>query len=153
MNPESLYIRYGLFIAIALIAYFLILKLVGLHEVIWLRLFNGVIVAYGIFAVIRMRRVLEKDNFHYHNGFKTGVMTGFLATIAFVLFMATYMYHLDTHFAETIINTWIRDYNQGPGVLVFILLIEGFASTVVLTLAFMQKFKPSWNLKKTFQKA
>lgn len=153
MNPERLYLRYGLFIAIALIAYFLVLKLVGLHEVIWLRLVNGAIVAYGIYAVIRMRRILEKDDFHYHNGFKTGVMTGFLSTVIFVLFMAIYMYHLDKHFAETIISTWIRDYDQGPGVLVFILLIEGFASSVVLTLTFMQKFKPSWNLKKTVQKA
>lgn len=152
MNPERLYIRYGLFIAVALIAYFLILKLVGLHEVIWLRLLNGVIVAYGIYAVIRLRRILEKDDFHYHNGFKTGIMTGFLSTITFVMFMALYMYHIDPNFAESIISTWIRDYNQGPGVLVFILLIEGFASTVVLTLAFMQKFKPSWNLKKTIQK-
>ncbi len=45
-------------------------------------------------------------------------------------------------------NTWIKSYNQRPGILLFILAVEGFASTVVLTLAFMQKFKPSWNLSK-----
>ncbi|MDG3582593.1 MULTISPECIES: DUF4199 domain-containing protein [Galbibacter] len=153
MKPDKLYLRYGLFIAVGLIAYFLILKLIGWHQYIWLRLFNGAIVAYGIYAVIRLRRILEGDTFDYYKGFKTGIMAGFLATLVFTFFMAIYMYHIDPNFPGTIMDSWIKDYNQGPGILIFILLIEGFASTVVLTLAFMQKFKPSWNTKKTIQKA
>ncbi|MCX2681814.1 DUF4199 domain-containing protein [Galbibacter sp. EGI 63066] len=153
MDPHKIHFRYGLFIAIALIAYFLILKLIGWHEFIWLRLFNGLIVAYGLYAVIRLRRVLEGDKFSYYNGFKSGLFAGFLATLIFVGFMAIYMYHIDPSFPETIMGSWIKDYNQGPGILIFILIIEGFASSVILTLAFMQKFKPSWNLKKNVQNA
>lgn len=153
MNPNKLHIRYGLIIAIVLIAYFLIVKLFGLHENPWLRLLNGAIMAYGIYAVIRYRRLLDGKEFDYFKGFRTGIYTGFLATLIFVGFMALYMFHLDPSFPETIMTSWIRDYNQGPGILVFVLLVEGFASTVVLTLAFMQKFKPSWNTKKSVQRA
>ncbi|WP_224484095.1 DUF4199 domain-containing protein [Robertkochia aurantiaca] len=153
MNPDRIHIRYGLVMAVALIAYFLIVKLFGLHENPWLRLLNGVIMAYGLYSAIRYRRVLEGSDFSYYKGFKTGIYAGFLATLIFVGFMAVYMFHLDPDFPESIMTTWMKDYNQGPGILIFILTVEGFASTVVLTLAFMQKFKPSWNSKKSAQKA
>ena len=153
MNPDKLHFRYGMVIAAILIAYFLVLKLFGLHENPWLRLINGAIVAYGIYAVIRYRRLLERDKFQYYSGFKTGIYTGFLATLIFVGFMGLYMFHLDTGFAANVMKSWMSDYNQGPGILLFVLVVEGFASTVVLTLTFMQKFKPSWNTKKSPQKA
>lgn len=149
MNPNRLHIRYGIVIAIVLIAYFLLVKLFGLHENPWLRILNGAIMAYGLYAVIRQRRLLEGSEFDYFKGFKTGIYTGFLATLIFVAFMAVYMYHLDPGFPEKIMSSWMEDYNQGPGILVFVLIVEGFSSTVVLTLAFMQKFKPSWNIKKS----
>lgn len=153
MNPSSVHIRYGVVIAVVLIAYFLVLSLFGLHENPWLRLFNGAIMAYGIYAVIRFRKLLEGDSFDYYKGFKSGIYAGFLATLIFVGFMALYMFHLNPGFPEKLMDNWVKDYYQGPGILVFILVVEGFASTVVLTLAFMQKFKPTWNPKKTTQKA
>lgn len=153
MNPNKIHIRYGIIIAIVLIAYFLILRVFGLHENPWLRLLNGAIMAYGIYAVIRLKKLLQGDKFEYYSGFKTGIYTGFLATIIFVACMSVYMFHLDPGFPEKIMKGWMEDYNQGPGILVFILTVEGFASTVILTLTFMQKFKPSWNTKKSSQKA
>ena len=152
MNPSRIHIRYGLVIAVVLIAYFLLVRLFGLHENHLLRLFNGVIMAYGLYSAIRFRRLLEGDKFDYYKGFKTGIYSGFLATLVFVAFMAIYMFHLDPGFPEKLMESWMEDYYQGPGILMFVLVVEGFASTVVLTLAFMQKFKPSWNPKKTTQK-
>lgn len=154
MNVNRIHIRYGLVIAIGLIAYFLIVKEFGLHENPWLRLLNGFIIAYGIYAAIRYRRLLERDEFNYYNGFKTGLFTGFIATLTFVFFMSVYMFHINPTFPEKILDTWMIDYYQRPGILIFVLIVEGFASSVVLTLAFMQKFKPSWNTsKKAPQKA
>ncbi len=148
MNPERIYLRYGIVIAIVLIAYFLIIKLFGGHENPWLRLLNGVIMAYGIYAAIRLRKLLEGEKFGYYNGFRTGLFTGVVATFIFVGFMALYMYHLDPDFPNRIMGNWVEEYKQGPGILLFVLLVEGLASAVVLTLAFMQKFKTSWNTTK-----
>lgn len=146
MGAKHIHFRYGIVTAIVLIAYFLIVRLFNLHENIWLRLLNGLIVAYGIYASIRFKRLVQREKFDYYAGATTGVFTGFIATVIFVGFMAVYMFHLDPSFPEKIMNTWIKSYNQRPGILLFILAVEGFASSVVLTLAFMQKFKPSWNL-------
>ena len=53
MNTSfSVALRYGLFVTIALIAYFLVLRLFGLHENPWLRLFNGLAMAAGIYYSI-----------------------------------------------------------------------------------------------------
>ncbi|MGS2741289.1 DUF4199 domain-containing protein [Sinomicrobium sp. M5D2P17] len=148
MGAKHIHLRYGIVTAIVLIAYFLIVRLFNLHENIWLRLLNGVIVAYGIYASIRFKRLVLREKFDYYAGATTGIFTGFIATLIFVGFMGIYMFHLDPTFPEKIMNTWIKSYNQRPGILLFILAVEGFASSVVLTLAFMQKFKPSWNLSR-----
>ena len=147
MNASlSVALRYGVFVTTALIAYFLILRLFGLHENPWLRLFNGIAMAIGIFYAIKYYKLLTGDAFTYVDGFKTGLITGFIATILFTIFMAVYMFHLDPDFTQKLLGEWFRNYGVGAGILVFIVLVEGLASTVILTLTFMQIFKKSNNL-------
>jgi len=139
-------IRYALFIFAGLIAYFLIVRLFGLHENPWLRVFNGVIVSFGIYSSIKFHKADTDENFSYGSGFRTGLLTGFIATVLFVVFMAIYMYHLDPAFVDVLLDYWKSSYASGPGILIAILIVEGFASSVVLTLAFMQLFKRSRNI-------
>lgn len=143
---EKKIIRYGVLIAFALVAYFLIVRMFGLHENPWLRLFNGVIVAFGIYTVIKNTKKESGVSFNYFEGFKAGIFAGFIATLAFTFFMAIYIFHLDVEFGEKIMAMSLGSVSTEPGLLLFIILIEGFASTVVLSLLFMQKFKPSWNI-------
>lgn len=147
-TPLAVASKYGFIIAACLIAYFLILKLAGLHESPWLRLFNGVIMASGLYFSIKYYKF--HSEFDYINGFKTGLLTGGIASIVFSLFISIYLFHLDTNFAQTLLNDWFYDYNQGTRILVFIVFIEGIASTVVLTLSFMQIFKTSRNISQNF---
>jgi len=147
MNPSfTVALRYGIFVTTALIAYFLVLRLFGLHENPWLRLFNGVAMAVGLFYSIKYYKLITGNAFTYVDGFKTGLITGFIATILFTVFMAVYMFHLDPEFTQMLLGEWFNNYGEGAGILVFIILIEGLASTVVLTLTFMQIFKKSNNL-------
>ncbi len=146
MDSKGLYIKYGAFIGIAMSSFFMLVKFLGWHDNPWLRLFNVIIIAFGIYAVIKKKKDIEGDSFEYFSGFKTGISTGLLATGIFVLFMAIYMFHLDTAFTEKLMATWMKGYNQGPGILLFILLVEGVSSSVILSLTFMQKFKRSRNL-------
>jgi hypothetical protein len=143
---EKKTIKYGGFIALGLIAYFLIVRLLGLHENSWLRLLNGVIVAFGIYKVIKDVKTESGVNFNYFDGFKAGIISGFVATLIFTFFMGIYIFYLDTEFAEKITAMSLGSASTVPVSLLFIILIEGFASTVILSLLFMQKFKPSWNI-------
>ena len=145
-SSTSAIIKYGLFSAFGLIAYFLIVKVIGLHNNPWLRVFNGAIVGYGIYASIKHFKVVSGADFTYANGFKTGLLTGFLATFVFAVFMAVYMFHIDVEFMNNLLKNWFTNLNQGGGVLIFIIIIEGMSSSMVLTLASMQYFKNSGNL-------
>jgi hypothetical protein len=143
---EKKMIKYGGFIALGLILYFLIVRIFGLHENPWLRLFNGIIVAFGIYKTIKDLKKESGISFNYFEGFKAGIFAGFTATLIFTFFMGIYIFHIDVAFAEKIMEMNLGSVATEPGLLLFILLIEGFASTVILSLLFMQKFKPSWNI-------
>ena len=138
----SVSVKYGFFISLGLIGYFLILRLFGLHQNIWLRILNGAIMAYGLYAAIKSYKLASGLEFNYIEGFKTGLFTGFIGTFLFMIFMAIYLFHLDPEFMNSILQKFLNG-NYGGGMLLFIILIEGFASTVVLTLSFMQIFKNS----------
>lgn len=102
--------------------------------------------ASGIYYGIKYYKLSVSDSFTYIDGFKTGLITGFVGTVLFTAFMAIYMFHIDPKFTETLLGEWISNYGEGTGILVFIILIEGLASTVVLTLTFMQLLKKSYNI-------
>ena len=147
MNTSfSVALKYGLYVTTSLIAYFLILRLFSLHENPWLRLFNGVFMCGGIYFAIKYYKSISKENFSYINGAKTAIITGFIATLLFTVFMAIYMFHIDTTFTEKLLGNSFVDYEVGANILLFLIFIEGLASTVVLALAFMQIFKKSYNI-------
>lgn len=147
MNASlSVAVKYSLFTTGGLVAYFLFLKLFGLHENAWLRFFNGLIMAAGIYFSIQYYKMKTGESFTYVDGFKTGILTGFIATLIFTIFMGIYMFHLDKAFAQTLLKEWFDNTDQGAGLLIIIILIEGLASTAVLTLTCMQIFKKSHNV-------
>lgn len=140
----KLYTRYGIIIAIVLIAYFLLLKLIGLHQYPVFSAANGVIFGAGILMAMKQYKA-SKSKFKYQKGFQLGFFTGGLATILFVIFMAVYMYQLDTEFSYNILDSWRLNYESGTFMILISLFIMGLATSLVLTLAFMQLLKQSWN--------
>lgn len=142
----KVYSRYGIWIAVILIAYFLILKLIGLHQYPVLSSVNGLVFGLGIYLALKNYGSREAS-FKYDKGFEVGLLSGGIATILFTIFMAVYMYQIDTEFAAAIMEKWSLEYDMGTFMLVLSILIMGFATTVILTLTFMQLLKNSWNTK------
>ncbi len=140
----KVYSRYGIWIAIVLIAYFLILKLIGLHQYPVLSSVNGLIFGAGIYLAMK-KYATGKSHFKYEKGFEVGLVSGGIASIIFTIFMAVYMYQVDTEFSNAIMEIWSLEYSSGTLMLIISILIMGFATTLVLTLAFMQLLKTSWN--------
>ncbi len=143
----TLPIRFGVAIAGSLIAYFLILALLGLSTQPLFSLFNGVITGFGIFEAIRYYKLSKGPTFEYSDGFSVGVVTGFIATIIFTIFFGLYAGNLNPEFLDKLIHRWESTYDTSLGSMIFLVAIFGFATTVVLTLSFMQLFKKSWNTK------
>jgi len=138
------YTKYGLGIAIAMILYFLLTKMVGLHQYPVLSAMNGLFIGAGIFFALKSYKA-NTTSFKYQEGFQLGLFTGGLATVVFSVFMAVYIFQIDTQFAEAVLESWGLDYNKGSLILIISLVIMGFSTSFVLTLAFMQLLKESWN--------
>jgi hypothetical protein len=140
----KLYSRYGLLIAVVLIAYFLILKLFGLHEYPILSAFNGVIYGAGILMAIKTYKA-DTGKFKYEEGFQIGFLCGAMATLIFTAFMAIYIFMIDTEFANAILDSWRINFNKGSLIMLVMFVLMGLSTSLVLTLAFMQLLKDSWN--------
>ncbi|SDS25294.1 Protein of unknown function [Gramella sp. MAR_2010_147] len=147
MDKLSIPVKYGVAIAAGLIAYFLILSLFGAHVNPIYSLFNGVIMAYGMFEAIKHYRLHKGNKFKFQKGFMAGLLTGFNATIIFTIFFGLYATEFNPGFLDDLITVWIKDYNTNIGIVLFVVAVMGFATSLVLTLAYMQLFKKSWNTK------
>lgn len=145
MKRSSVPLMYGIFIGIALIAYFLLLSLFGLHINPAYSIFNLVITGVGIFLAIKAYRSKKQGKYVYQKGFMTGLTSGFIATIIFTAFFAIYTSVLNPGFEERLITMWETDWFVNIGMLVFTVALMGFATSLVVTLAIMQLYKPTWN--------
>jgi len=148
MKNLTLPIRFGIVTSACLMAYFLILALMGKHTNVFFSLFNGVITGFGIYETIKYTKIREGKAFSYGKGFTAGVTTGFIATLLFTVFFAFYSTELSSTFLSDLSEVWSKDYSNFEGIVFFTVAVMGFATTLVLTLSFMQLFKTSNNLKK-----
>ena len=145
MKKISLPFRFGIAISGSLIGYFLVLSLFNLHTNPFFSLFNGVITGFGIFEAIKYYKLEQGKSFSYSSGFTVGIIAGFVATIIFTIFFLIYSTEVNPDFISELLTVFKRDYNVHVGLVCFVAAIMGFATTVVLTLTFMQYFKPSYN--------
>ncbi|KQC30906.1 DUF4199 domain-containing protein [Flagellimonas eckloniae] len=148
MKNLTLPIRFGIVTSAVLIAYFLILSLLGKHTNVFYSLFNGVVTGFGIYETIKYAKLRLGKDFSYGKGFMAGITMGFVATLLFTIFFAFYATELNTDFLAELSKVWARDYANFEGIVFFTVAVMGFATTLVLTLSFMQLFKTSNNLKK-----
>lgn len=148
MKNLTLPIRFGIVTSAVLIAYFLILSLIGKHTNVFYSLFNGVITGFGIYETIKYTRIKQGKGFSYGSGFTAGITMGFVATLLFTIFFAFYSTELNSTFLDELSKVWSKDYKNFQGIVFFTVAIMGFASSLVLTLSFMQLFKSSNNSKK-----
>ncbi|MGB5555036.1 MAG: DUF4199 domain-containing protein [Flavobacteriaceae bacterium] len=148
MKEYILPIRFGIATSGCLIAYFLILSLFNLHTNVFYSVFNGIITGFGIYEAIKVYKLRNSVNFDYGKGFMVGMVTGCVATLIFTLFFALYSTELNVGFLEELSTKWAKDYQSFEAIVFFTVAIMGIATTLVLTLSFMQLFKRSNNLKK-----
>ena len=147
MKNFTLPIRFGIAASGSLIGYFLILSLFDLHTNVFYSLFNGVISGFAIYEAIKYRKIQDGVNFNYSKGFSTGIVVGFTATLIFTVFFAFYATEINQEFLSVLSKAWFKDFGF-EGIVFFTVAIMGFATTLVLTLSFMQLFKASNNPKK-----
>ena len=146
MKRLSLPIRFGLVTSAVLIAYFLVLAMVDKHTNPAFSFINAIITGLGIYEAIRISKLESPLGFSYGEGFKTGIITGFVATLVFTVFFLFYATEISPEFLPELLKTIKGGFNADIGMVVFVVAVMGFATTVVSALTVMQLFKNTRNI-------
>lgn len=153
MKKLTLPLRFGLLISACLIAFFLILSLFNLHTNPLFSVCNALIMGCGMYGAIHYYKLRHKGTFNYIEGATVSLTTGIIATIIFTLFFAFYSTEINPEFLSVLLQVFKGDYYVKVGLVSFVVAIMGLSTTVVLTLTFMQLFKPSYNVKYPLEKS
>lgn len=144
-------IKYSLLMGIGLIVYFLIINSIGLAAQSYLSFFNAIIVGAGIFFVIR-DVYKNQTQFKYMDGFVAGVTSGFIATLIFTVFMAIYLFEINSELAQEL-KTQITTAGNGiEFALILFIFLSGFATSIVTPLVILPLYKRSWNTREVRSK-
>lgn len=133
-------ILYGVYTALGLMLYFLFMKILGLEANMYLRLFNGVIVIFGVYTLFK-NRVNSKKPMTYFEGLAMGFMMTLTAVISFIIFLGLYIKVFDPTFIDVLENSMIWGNNLTMSKAALALFIEGMASGAIISFVSMQYFK------------
>lgn len=131
-GPDRIPENYGVRIAAALIAYFIIMKLVGLAHHVELRLVNLLILVVGVHAALRRFKETHAESLNYFRGLITGVATSAVASVLFGAFLFIYMKADQTLMQSVIENEPMGRYLNAY-MASFIVALEGFFSGLLVT--------------------
>lgn len=135
-EKQSLQVRNGILIGICtglvLIAYFAIMRVLGLTEILWLRFFNVLILFAGISFSVGRYAKLTKDNYNWFNTLGNGCITVISALLVFCTFLYAEL-SLD-HKMMVMINerAWFGDF-LSPVLAAGGVFIEGAASGMIFS--------------------
>lgn len=135
-NPNRIPESYGIRIAAGLIAFFLLMKLIGLSHHVELRLLNLFIQIAGVYFALKQFKKTHEDRLNYFRGLVTGVATAAVGSILFALFLFAYM-QLDSDMMQSIIENEPMGRYLNPYIASFIVALEGVFSGFLVTFLLM----------------
>lgn len=140
---SKLSLKYGGYTAVALVAFFLIMKLVGLAETLELRFLNFFILAGGVtYAVRNYRNNIKKEGeIDYLEGFGIGFFTACVAGLIFGAFLYLYLKFIDPGFLHYIQLREPMGVNVTPLTAVGAIMFEAVGSGCVLALVALQYYR------------
>lgn len=138
---EKHIVKYGVSTALALIAYFFLMQLLGLVHNIELRVFNGFIMFGGAFLALRkFKKEHFKKPFSYYNGLFAGVAVVVTTTVLFTIFVIAYLF-ADPAFMQAIVEREPLGVHLNELAIGMVIFIEGTATGVVFSFVTMQYLK------------
>lgn len=140
MDTSKIIINNALKIFIGIVVYFFLMKILGLENVTELRLFNFIIVVWGINSAIK-QNLYRNHNNTYLTNLSIGFSTSFFAVLAVAFSLIFYITFINYELIHVMENSSVWGKNLSLGKIVFAILIEGLASSVICTFVIMQYWK------------
>jgi hypothetical protein len=145
---EAVGLKYGAIGSVAMIAYFLIMRMFGLVQHPELRFINYLILACILYLALREERRLEgQKRLEYLPGIGTGLLTSTLSAMGFSIFVFIYT-KIDPSFLSSVASanafpTYINAYTVGLLIFAETLILGGIASFILMQLFKRNKVRPN----------
>ena len=131
-DPNRIPQSYGVRIAVGLIAYFVVMHLVGLSHRVELRLLNLIILVAGVYLALQKFRETHGAHLNYFRALVTGVSTAAIGSFIFATFLFIYM-SLDESLMISIQQNEPMGRYLNPYIASFIVALEGLFSGLLVT--------------------
>lgn len=140
MNLNKLVFKNALKITLGIVLYYFLMKIFGLEQIVELRYLNFLFVVWGINSSIKTNININQENVYISNLF-LGIFTSVLAVFMTIIFLITYVSLFSTNLIEILENSFLWGNNLSLPLIIFALLIEGIASSVICSFILMQYWK------------
>lgn len=140
METKKIITQQALKIYLSIIIYFFIMKLFGLEKMVELRIFNFAFVLWGVNSAIKQNLFVNLEN-SYLSNLSIGFATSFFAVLTVTFSLIVYTLVIDPSIIGIMTNSILWGNNLTLGHVVFALLIEGMASSVICSFLIMQYWK------------
>lgn len=131
-DPRRIPENYGLKTAGGLIAFFLLMKVVGLAHIYELRFLNVFIQIGGIYYALKKFKDTHGHHINYFRALVTGVTTGAIGSALFAIFLFTYLM-IDTGMMADIMVKEPMGQHLNPYISAFMVALEGIFSGLLFT--------------------
>lgn len=98
ISYQKVALKYGIFVGIAHIVYFLIMGLLGLHQRVEVSFISGIFLVVGICMAIANFKRVKRGKLNYLQGLGIGATTGVVSSSLLALFMVLYVSVFDASF-------------------------------------------------------
>ncbi len=132
---------YGFIIGLALIVYFLFMRMFNLETFVELRFLNLAIVLGGMYWMYYNLFKKQPGVHTYFEGIASGVQAVLIATLTLVVFLQAFMY-FNPDFIQSINDRGLWGQDMTVITMGFVIGFEGFFSGFLLSYLMMQFFKP-----------
>ncbi|MBL4905269.1 MAG: hypothetical protein JKZ00_04510 [Flavobacteriaceae bacterium] len=140
MGTNQIILKNALKIVLGIVLYFFAMKLLGLEKVFELRFLNFLFVIYGINSSIK-NNIHKNKNTEYISNLLIGFSTSVLAVLITIAGLIIYVSFIVPEFIAVLEDSFLWGNNLSLGLIVFALLIEGIASSVICSFIMMQYWK------------
>lgn len=135
--------RYGLYLLVGLMVYFLAMRGLGLAHIYWLRSINVIILIGALYgSVIAYKQQASASYYEdFFDFFKISMRTALIGVGLFSVFLALYLDQIDRGFMEQLAQRESFGGMISPVSAAVIIFVEGMSSALITSYALIQVLK------------
>lgn len=137
---ERLGIRYGLWVGTAYIVFFLLMKVLGLHQRTEVAYVNGLFLVVGIVLALREFKRATHNHINYLPGLGVGFLTSLVSSVVLALFFVAYS-TFDKQFASHVMTANLYGMQLSVLMIFLVIILQGTVAGTFIGFIAMQFFK------------